>query len=561
MEYIKISQFTAALGGYTQIEQTSHTEADNSVTTYTYYKRDDSDDIYYTVSQGPPSSGGDGSGSGDSSGGGGADYTKYTPPSLPVAPPPAAPPTGFYNPVTNTTFALNTPPARNSVFNNPLNAGGFKAPSPMLIQPGSGISIPQSNTPGMMQFGNGGTNPNTSWANALINPAHPKVSYPGSNTSSDTTQNSKNDNSENNKACYLCEFDVDDCGSVQKTGTLNIWQTGADDNGKQIKGQILVASCPAIAGCNDPIHYGPIAGTFFKPVMYIDEGSNFKITLNPQHDYVDNGDTRIGPFYVFKLGDDDACTHGAIGIRASGDKLDTMKKYLKRWVKCKTRCETWLAVKCPKGQDGTVDDDRDTTTASSKTDSSNKNDDNNTTAATPTKPPIPIPPNPVTDTKDVIRYINGQGDTDKPLGVNPIPEPQPKKPNKPISKSSWDKDAAVTALDNNANDKSQGKCAKYIRLALNAGEIKTPNNPVPAYKYAEYLKQLGFEEVDSANYKPEKADVVVFEPFEGKKKDHRDGHIQMWDGNQWVSDFIQKHFWPGTDFENATPHYRVFRKN
>lgn len=38
------------------------------------------------------------------------------------------------------------------------------------------------------------------------------------------------------------------------------------------------------------------------------------------------------------------------------------------------------------------------------------------------------------------------------------------------------------------------------------------------------------------------------------------GHIQMYNGIQWVSDFFQpRKFWPGRDYELYKPGYEVFR--
>jgi hypothetical protein len=40
------------------------------------------------------------------------------------------------------------------------------------------------------------------------------------------------------------------------------------------------------------------------------------------------------------------------------------------------------------------------------------------------------------------------------------------------------------------------------------------------------------------------------------------GHIQMYNGTQWVSDFFQtRPFWPGKDYHNATPQlkFQIYR--
>ncbi|WP_431216258.1 hypothetical protein ACQ86N_17455 [Puia sp. P3] len=68
---------------------------------------------------------------------------------------------------------------------------------------------------------------------------------------------------------------------------------------------------------------------------------------------------------------------------------------------------------------------------------------------------------------------------------------------------------------------------------------------MPAADYGPYLKRWGFQvltkDVTASDYTPTNGDVVVFEGFEG----HENGHIAMYNGTQWVSDFKQNYFTPG----------------
>ena len=50
------------------------------------------------------------------------------------------------------------------------------------------------------------------------------------------------------------------------------------------------------------------------------------------------------------------------------------------------------------------------------------------------------------------------------------------------------------------------------------------------------------------------------ESFQGAKKNHPHGHIQMYNGEKWISDFRQNNFWPGSDYKNAKPSYVILRK-
>lgn len=91
-----------------------------------------------------------------------------------------------------------------------------------------------------------------------------------------------------------------------------------------------------------------------------------------------------------------------------------------------------------------------------------------------------------------------------------------------------------------AHGKSVGRCAMYVRKALqSAGYSFTPQPS--AYQYANgALASAGFTRISNDNYVPQIGDVAVFNRT--SKNPH--GHIQIYDGNQWVSDFRQPNFSP-----------------
>ena len=62
--------------------------------------------------------------------------------------------------------------------------------------------------------------------------------------------------------------------------------------------------------------------------------------------------------------------------------------------------------------------------------------------------------------------------------------------------------------------------------------------------YDDYLPTLGFIQVDIANYVSQIGDIVVHEALEG----HPYGHIAMFDGNDWISDFIQRDMFGGNAY-------------
>ncbi|MDD4991454.1 MAG: FG-GAP-like repeat-containing protein [Paludibacter sp.] len=123
----------------------------------------------------------------------------------------------------------------------------------------------------------------------------------------------------------------------------------------------------------------------------------------------------------------------------------------------------------------------------------------------------------------------------------------------------YDKDKAVDKMNKIALSKSQGQCAKYVRIGLEAGGLNTTGHPLAAKDYNEFLQKRGFVTVDSENYVPAKGDIAVFDSFQGKNTYHAFGHIQMYNGSQWISDFKQSGFWAGSDYRVYKPSYTILR--
>lgn len=91
-----------------------------------------------------------------------------------------------------------------------------------------------------------------------------------------------------------------------------------------------------------------------------------------------------------------------------------------------------------------------------------------------------------------------------------------------------------------ARGRSVGRCAMYVRKALQAAGYEFTPQP-SAYMYAHgTLSDAGFVKLNNDNYVPQVGDVAVFN--RSSKNPH--GHIQIYDGNQWVSDFRQPKFSP-----------------
>ncbi len=118
---------------------------------------------------------------------------------------------------------------------------------------------------------------------------------------------------------------------------------------------------------------------------------------------------------------------------------------------------------------------------------------------------------------------------------------------------------AIVSLNSNAEPNSTRYCARYIAFALEAGGLTTAGRPNAAKNYGPFLIKLGFNkvQVDNSMYKP--GDIAVFEAFQGKTKYHQYGHIQMYNGEKWVSDFVQRDFWAGYDYRTYQPNYSIYR--
>ncbi|HLX54956.1 MAG TPA: hypothetical protein VKR58_13505, partial [Aquella sp.] len=106
-----------------------------------------------------------------------------------------------------------------------------------------------------------------------------------------------------------------------------------------------------------------------------------------------------------------------------------------------------------------------------------------------------------------------------------------------------------------------------------AGGIKAKGWAIPAREEGSYLIKWGFKTVapdKNGNYDFHKGDIVVIQGYPGGTADKNGvpyGHIMMFDGTQWVSDFKQNvggswpngGFWPGPGYRKYKPAFTVYR--
>lgn len=147
---------------------------------------------------------------------------------------------------------------------------------------------------------------------------------------------------------------------------------------------------------------------------------------------------------------------------------------------------------------------------------------------------------------------------EKPKYQEPaIPKTQPAQP--PIKKptmnpnSKYNIEKAVNYINANVEPTSISQCAKYVRRAIVAGGLSTAGNPTSAKDYDWFLPKLGFTEV--IGDVPMYGDIVVIQSIPG----HKHGHICMWNGSQWVSDFKQNFMLPSQAYRNNPPRVNYYR--
>jgi hypothetical protein len=119
-----------------------------------------------------------------------------------------------------------------------------------------------------------------------------------------------------------------------------------------------------------------------------------------------------------------------------------------------------------------------------------------------------------------------------------------------------DKNELSEWMDAHALTRSTHHCAMYCRMGLEAAGLSTADRPASgdAGDYGPFLLKHGAQTVPQEGYVPQVGDVVVF----SKTSQHPYGHIEMYDGHNWVSDFMQHSFSPYRDAGSAPP-YTIYR--
>ena len=119
----------------------------------------------------------------------------------------------------------------------------------------------------------------------------------------------------------------------------------------------------------------------------------------------------------------------------------------------------------------------------------------------------------------------------------------------------WDSDEAVAYLNEHAKDHSLGRCAEFVRKAVEAGGTRLIHH-VSAKDYGSSLEKIMFRALPGIPTAFRSGDVAVIQPIPG----HPHGHMTMFNGKIWISDFKQMHgLYPGQSYRQLKPPFKVYR--
>lgn len=115
--------------------------------------------------------------------------------------------------------------------------------------------------------------------------------------------------------------------------------------------------------------------------------------------------------------------------------------------------------------------------------------------------------------------------------------------------------AAAKHITSGALPKSAGYCAKYTANALTKAGYKFTRQP-SAFMYTTKgtMESMGFTPIAKGyDVNPLPGDVMVLPAHGGKGGGGIHGHIQMWNGSNWVSDFVQRSIMPNQQYAKVVP--------
>jgi len=119
----------------------------------------------------------------------------------------------------------------------------------------------------------------------------------------------------------------------------------------------------------------------------------------------------------------------------------------------------------------------------------------------------------------------------------------------------WDCEKAIQHLNQHARAHSAGRCAEFVREAIEAGGLIVARRS-SAKDYGPSLEAVMFRALAEWPRTVIAGDVAVIQPVAG----HPHGHMAMYNGAGWVSDFKQLHgYYPSPLYRAAKPAVVFYR--
>jgi hypothetical protein len=114
-------------------------------------------------------------------------------------------------------------------------------------------------------------------------------------------------------------------------------------------------------------------------------------------------------------------------------------------------------------------------------------------------------------------------------------------------------------LQPKAANKSIGLCGMYVRQAVQTGLGENTGERWSKYAkdYGPFLEARGFSRVAAENYVPQRGDIAVISGTDSVPA----GHVQIYQGERWISDFQQRIGGGMNIFINDDEQYTVYRSS
>ena len=112
----------------------------------------------------------------------------------------------------------------------------------------------------------------------------------------------------------------------------------------------------------------------------------------------------------------------------------------------------------------------------------------------------------------------------------------------------YNNNKVVKYITQNSESCSRCMCAWYVMKAIHKGGC-FPCGIYPAYAYKDILPKLGYKKIQ--NNQIQIGDICVL----SRNSKSNFGHIAIYDGEKWISDYKQKSIYPNKAYENESTLY------